>query len=1062
MPGLARKVIICAAVDGLVLHPLNSSNKRESRSSAAAFFSSPVRIKYGDASISPAPRSDTAAYDLASFQQQQPDAWFEAYGIVGLITVFRHSYLVSITRRQQVALLCRAGAGAPLPVYVVTEVALTPCASRREAADAVAKTAAALRSAPPTDGDDGERERERERGPPFFPASSSSESRSRSGDRDRNGDGMDANDDDDAGGDGGGAAVVTSAGEDEGTAGGVNGGLSDDALDPVSDTEAPAEVGPRPGGSIAQEVIGQRGNYGRFAQRWFSRSGWAMGQKRMIGLGAAGVAAKDQAGLATNVDGPSDADGSEAAVSLLPKLLRTSQILFGSSRTFYFSYDYDITRSMVNPKIPETPLIPLHRHVDPTYFWNQHIIQPFIDAGIDSLALPLMQGFVGQRTFVVDSHPPQTDEGAHKDSVELHHINPSRAASPSFSDKATVGTRPTEKKFNITVISRRSIKRAGLRYLRRGIDEDGNVANSVESEQILSPADAACDPNVKVYSFVQTRGSIPLFFTQSPYSLKPVPVMQHSPDANFAALKKHFEGLRQQYGSVQVVSLVEKHGVEAPIAELYEQSIRRLNEETGDEPDKKIGFEWFDFHAVCRGMKFENVSFLLQILGSKLEEFGSSVSVDGRVVARQKGVLRTNCMDCLDRTNVCQSSFAKHMLDLQLREQGFDMSAQLDQENAWFNTLWADNGDAISKQYASTGAMKGDYTRTRKRNYRGALTDAGLSLTRLFNGMFNDFFLQASIDFLLGNVTSLVFEEFEATMMTKDPAVSMQSMRQQAIELCQKRVIADEAEDFIGGWTLLTPHVPDTVRSGSLEEAVLLLTDVALYLCRFDWNLDKVSSFERVDLAHVQKIKFGTYITSTISPAQTDGARNFGLVIEYKPGLTDVTRVNTRSLSSLSSKPTAHEPEEAAKHGASSLSADSRPASPSGPSGIVAGLLSRHPQAFSSSSSSSSSSSPSTSAPPRKIALKALHSQTSAVSRRQQQQQDELGAVTRLTEIQQVVLIASEIERLAIRNQPRLAGKGPEETGLIEKGDIISLAEAKRNTGLLEHLGHSIKKLVWA
>ncbi len=45
-----------------------------------------------------------------------------------------------------------------------------------------------------------------------------------------------------------------------------------------------------------------------------------------------------------------------------------------------------------------------------------------------------------------------------------------------------------------------------------------------------------------------------------------------------------------------------------------------------------------------------------------------------------------------------------------------------------------DNGDAISKQYASTAAMKGDYTRTKKRDYRGALTDAGLSLTRFFNG----------------------------------------------------------------------------------------------------------------------------------------------------------------------------------------------------------------------------------------------------------------------------------------------------------------------------------------
>jgi hypothetical protein len=315
--------------------------------------------------------------------------------------------------------------------------------------------------------------------------------------------------------------------------------------------------------------------------------------------------------------------------------------------------------------------------------------------------------------------------------------------------------------------------------------------------------------------------------------------------------------------------------------------------------------------------------------------------------------------------------------------------------------------------------------------------------------MFNDFFLQASIDFLLGNVTSLVFEEFEATMMTKDPAVSMQNMRQQAIELCQKRVVADEAEEFIGGWTMLTPRAPDTVRSASLEEAVLLLTDVALYLCRFDWNLDKVSSFERVDLAHVQKIKFGTYITSTISPAQTDDMRNVGLVVEYKPGLTDITRVNTRSLSSMSGTPKTHGgSDEAAKQDAEEGESAPAAAASTSASGI-AGFLTRRPQMT----------------PPRRIALKALHSQTSVADpmAAKNHRQDEPGAITRLTEIQQVVLIAAEIERLAMLNQPRLAGgKDQEEAVLIEKGDIISLAEAKKNTTLLEQLGHSIMKLVWA
>ncbi|KAK3360019.1 SacI homology domain-containing protein [Lasiosphaeria hispida] len=986
MPGLARKVIICAAVDGLVLQPLVS--KKEQRSSPL------VGIKYGDASVFTISRD--AAPDTSG-----PNSSFEAFGIVGLVTVFSYSYLISITRRQQVAQI------RGLPIYVVTEVALTPCSSQQDASEAITKTAIALnaRTLDPTSSDDDDSTSEDD-GAPELPSSSGDE-------------------------------------------------VGDDAVDtPASAPQWSTAMSPNntARSSIAEDVINRRGSYGRFAQSWFSRSGWTMEQKRTMGLSPEQAVAdqpgledtpEERSGAGTNVPRkfslPTDAVGSEAAMSLLPKLLRTAQILFGSSRTFYYSYDYDITRSLANEKVPATSLVPLHSHADPMYFWNRHIMQPFVDAGLDSLALPLMQGFVGQRSFVVDSHLPQDDEGV-KDSVELSDFSSSRSGSNPASpppEKATADMRPSEKKFDITVISRRSTKRAGLRYLRRGIDEQGNVANSVESEQILSPADATWDPTAKVYSFVQIRGSFPLFFTQTPYSLKPTPVLQHSPDANFAALKKHFDGLRERYGSLQIVDLVEKHGVEAPIGERYEETVQRLNQEASPN-EEKLAFEWFDFHAVCRGMKFENVSFLLQILGGTLEKLGSTVVVDDKVVAKQAGVLRTNCMDCLDRTNVCQSSFAKHMLDLQLKQEGFDMAIQRDQENAWFNTLWADNGDAISKQYASTGAMKGDYTRTKKRNYRGALADAGLSLTRLFNGMFNDFFLQTTIDFLLGNVTSLVFEEFETNMMTKDPAMSMRNMRQQAIDLCQKRVVADEAEEFIGGWTFLTPTVPDTVRPATFEEAVLLLTDAALYLCRFDWNLDKISSFERVDLAHVQKIKFGTYITSTISVTQTDELRNVGLVIEYKPGSTDIVRVNTRSISSMSSPPKSHRPGAADNNQGTNVTTMAQG---------IAGFLARRPQTV----------------PPRKIALKALYSQTSVADpTTANRKREEPGATTRLTEIQQVVVIAAEIERLAMASQPRPAGTKPEGANLIEKSDIISLAEARRNTGLLEQLGHSIKKLVWA
>lgn len=300
--------------------------------------------------------------------------------------------------------------------------------------------------------------------------------------------------------------------------------------------------------------------------------------------------------------------------------------------------------------------------------------------------------------------------------------------------------------------------------------------------------------------------------------------------------------------------------------------------------------------------------------------------------------------------------------------------------------------------------------------------------------MVNDYFSQAAIDFFLGNVSSMVFDEFEATMMSKDPGVSMSNMREQAIETSQKIAIEDDKEDFVGGWTLFSPHASNTIKSLPFEEVVLLLTDTALYLCRFDWKLDKVSSFERVDLAHVVGIKIGTYITSAMSPAEADESKNVGMVITYEPGKFDVKRTNTQSLSSMSD----HQSDQVSGKKDMLVNPAAAPAAVSGIFNAITGK-------------------PQTQSPPRKIALKALHS-TSAVS--------DTRGMKGMTEDEQINVIAMEIERLVLLNQP----PPPEGSGeqnkdresIIERGDIISLAEAKKSTGLLEQWGHSIKKLVWA
>lgn len=633
---------------------------------------------------------------------------------------------------------------------------------------------------------------------------------------------------------------------------------------------------------------------------------------------------------------------------------------------------------------------------------------PFIEAGAHSFVLPLMQGFVGQREFTVAAaaeRRPSESRDSNEPATEGRIVGEKQEAKSS-SDKSA-----TKHNFLLTLISRRSIKRPGLRYLRRGVDDDGNTANTVETEQILSTP--SWDPSRKVYSFLQLRGSIPLYFSQSPYALKPVPVLHHSTETNQLAFERHFRELRRRYGKIQAVSLIDKHGGEAKMGEAYENFTRMLNESGGID-GVNLGLEWFDFHTECRGMKFENVKRLVDKLEATLEDYGETIIQDNTAVRTQTGIVRTNCMDCLDRTGVAQCAFAGRALEKELESEGIQIDLHGDSSTQWFNILWADNGDAISKQYASTAALKGDYTRTRKRDYRGALNDLGLTLSRYYNNIVNDYFSQACIDYLLGNVSTRVFKEFEVKLQSADPGISVQKLRQNAIDTSAEIVIGDQSEELVGGWTMLTPRQPNTLRTLPFEESVLLLTDAAVYNCRFDWNTDKVLSFERIDLRSITRINYGTYITSILTDTQTDEKRNVGLVIVYRDGDENALRVNTRSLRSR-------------------FDQNVQDTSGSSNEWDIYSWLKGTKRSTS-----------------RLMAFKALFVSSCVTTKNQNN-------VT-VSEIDSVRSICEEIERAVMAGE----GHHVESMSIIEEQDIISLAEAKKRTGYLEHLVYDIKKLVWA
>ena len=73
------------------------------------------------------------------------------------------------------------------------------------------------------------------------------------------------------------------------------------------------------------------------------------------------------------------------------------------------------------------------------------------------------------------------------------------------------------------LISRRDCMRTGSRFLTRGADIEGNVANFVETEQIITM-------NNDISSWVQTRGSIPIVWYQvGSNNIRPKPMVDDVP-----------------------------------------------------------------------------------------------------------------------------------------------------------------------------------------------------------------------------------------------------------------------------------------------------------------------------------------------------------------------------------------------------------------------------------------------------------------------------------------------------------------------------------------------------
>lgn len=240
-----------------------------------------------------------------------------------------------------------------------------------------------------------------------------------------------------------------------------------------------------------------------------------------------------------------------------------------------------------------------------------------------------------------------------------------------------------------------------------------------------------------------------MYWRQTPnLKYKPPPEVVPGRD-HLSAFAKHFDAQLRTYGQQVLVNLIDQRGAEDVLEKAYHSLVQQLNNDS-------VRYEAFDFHAECRKMQYDRLNILINRVAHKQDEFNVYHGRrDGAVVSTQTGVFRTNCIDCLDRTNVVQSMLAKRSLNQVLNRLNILKNNQTVEITPSFETLfknvWADNADLISTQYSGTGALKTDFTRTGKRTKWGLLRDGVNSLTRYYKNNFNDGYRQDGLDLFLGN-----------------------------------------------------------------------------------------------------------------------------------------------------------------------------------------------------------------------------------------------------------------------------------------------------------------------
>lgn len=296
----------------------------------------------------------------------------------------------------------------------------------------------------------------------------------------------------------------------------------------------------------------------------------------------------------------------------IPYNTRTNFEDFQLDNNHIFCESYDITRIFPSNYSPENP--------DTDFIYNKEWIRPFHDLNLDFCCVKLVQG------LCLSSCPPGKD-------------------------------------FSITYILRRSSLNPGTRYLARGLNNKNEPGNEIECELIFSQ-------DKKFWTQRWRRGSAPIRWNTSLSSAFSKPVHTASDDF-FNGTTEYFKKLFNRYGDdilIRCFSLLEsgEKKSEHDIYDKFKQSISMLKK-NGIE---NVSYNPFDLNFYLHyGGTFAAFNKLKDAVTPFIENDGFlSGSLPDQIFSTQKGLLRFNCADSLDRANLATFFYALIVVEKWIKE----------------------------------------------------------------------------------------------------------------------------------------------------------------------------------------------------------------------------------------------------------------------------------------------------------------------------------------------------------------------------------------------------------